>query len=405
MSSSIEFTGITSGLLHAVEQKMSAQSHLMPIYATSTFTYDDCASMIAKMDSPDKRAVYSRWQNPNFEYVEELISYLESYQLFDKNKIKALLHASGQSAMTTLFLGLLQKGDTILSHYSLYGGTHELFHKILPKLGIQTIIVDFRKKNEIASALKNNRSIKLIHIETPSNPTNQCLPIEFITKLAHEFHCKVSVDNTFATPILQQPFKYQVDFIIHSTTKFLNGHGTSIGGVLLGRDLDFMQHTAWKYRTLLGSTPSPFDAYLLMNGIKTLELRMQKHCSNAWAVAEFLNKHPKIHKVNFLGLPTHPEYTLARQQLKQPVPVFSFEVQANYSGTQQFINNLKMCTRAVSLGSLDTLIAHPASMIHKGVSAEEKKQSDITDSLVRISVGLEQANDIIADLDQALKSI
>jgi methionine-gamma-lyase len=202
----------------------------------------------------DKTRIYSRWGNPTFTTAEETISALEAFGLVNDDgsplKLKALLHASGQAAMTTLFLGTLKAGDTILSHFSLYGGTHELFGKVLAPTGINTTIIDMRDLNLVEDALKKDPSIKLVHIETPANPTIQCVDIEEVTKLAKKYNLVVSVDNTFATPYLQQPFRYGVDFVFHSTTKFLNGHGTAIGGVLLGKDLELMNTRIWKWHVL-----------------------------------------------------------------------------------------------------------------------------------------------------------
>ncbi len=253
-----------------------------------------------------------RWDNPTFKPAEEIIAALETFALKDDKgddiKAKAILHASGMAALSNLFQSNLKTGDAVLSHFSLYGGTHEYLHKILAQNGIKTIIADLRNLNFAEDAIKQNKNLRLVHIETPANPTIQCVDIEAITKLAKQHGLLVSVDNTFATPYLQQPFKYGVDFIVHSTTKFLNGHGTAIGGVLVGRDVDFMKTKATKWHRLLGGSTNAFDAFLLLNGIKTLELRMQRHCSNAMAVADFLQKHNAIAQVNYNGLESHPDY-------------------------------------------------------------------------------------------------
>jgi methionine-gamma-lyase len=286
----------------------------------------------------------------------------------------------------------------------LYGGTQEYIDKVLPGCGIQTLITDFKNLDEVEKMLQSNQDITLLYIETPANPTLQCVDIEKLTQVAHQYGCKVAVDNTFATPYLQQPFRFGVDFVIHSTTKFLNGHGTAVGGVLIGRDLNFMQTKATKHFRLLGASVSAFDAFLLNNGIKTLEVRMQRHCENAMTVAGFLVQHPAVETVNYLGLNNHPDHALAMRQMKHAGALMSFEVKGGFESGKKFINHLQLCTSAVSLGTCDTLISHPASTTHAGVAAELRAQSGISDGLIRMSVGIENVEDILADLDHALQA-
>jgi methionine-gamma-lyase len=255
----------------------------------------------------------------------------------------------------------------------------------------------------VEDVIKKNPSIKLVHIETPANPTIQCVDIAEVTAIAKKHDLLVSVDNTFATPYLQQPFKYGVDFVFHSTTKFLNGHGTSIGGVLLGKDIERMKTKVWKWHVLLGGNSNPFDAFLLINGMKTLEIRMDRHCSNAETVAKYLSNHPAIEHVNYVGLPSHPDHAIALKQMKHPGALMSFEVKGGLPAGQQFIDKLQMCVKAISLGTVDTLISHPASMSHKGLSKEEREKFGITDGLIRLSVGIENIADILTDFEQALK--
>jgi methionine-gamma-lyase len=226
--------------------------------------------------------------------------------------------------------------------------------------------------------------------------------IEELTKLAKLHNLIVACDNTFATPYLQQPFRYGVDFVVHSTTKFLNGHGTAIGGVLLGKDLVYMKTTATKLHRLLGGNSNPFDAFLLIQGIKTLEVRMERHCHNAMEVANFLEAHPAVAKVNYTGLASHPDHHTAMKQMRHPGGMLSFELKSGLQGGIDFMNKLKMCVRTVSLGTCDTLLSHPASMTHHSVPKEEKDRYGITDGLIRMNVGIENLRDIIADLQQAL---
>ncbi len=402
------YSGISSLTLHAAQHYFPNSAHLTPIYATSTFTFDNADEGMRRFSGEEEGYIYSRWENPTFKPAEEIIAALETFKLIHENgnelKAKAILHSSGMAALSNLFQSNLKTGDAVLSHFSLYGGTHEYLHKILAQNGITPIIADLRDINIAEDTIKRNKNLRIIHIETPANPTIQCVDIEAITKLAKQYGLLISVDNTFATPYLQQPFKYGVDFIIHSTTKFLNGHGTSIGGVLLGRDIEFMKTKATKWHRLLGGNTNAFDAFLLINGLKTLELRMQKHCSNAAAVAVFLQKHNAVAQVNYNGLESHPDYAVAKKQMKHPGAMLSFELKGGLIAGKTFINKLEMCTRAVSLGTADTLVSHPASMSHYGVSQEERLQFGITDGLIRMSVGIENIEDILADLDNALLS-
>jgi methionine-gamma-lyase len=337
--------------------------------------------------------------------VEDKIAALESFGLMENGKplqLKARVHASGMAAISTLMLGNLKSGDKILSHYSLYGGSQELMNKVLPGLGIEAIIIDLRDLKKAEEALQNDPAIKMLYLETPANPTIQCVDIEELTKLGRQHNLIIAVDNTFATPYLQQPFKYGVDFVIHSTTKFLNGHGTAIGGALVGKDIELMNGRMEKVHRLLGGNTNSFDAFLLTQGMKTLEIRMERHCANAIKVAAFLEQHSAISKVNYLGLTSHPDHATALKQMKHPGPMLSFEMKGGLEAGKRFINQLQMCVRAVSLGTCDTLLSHPASMTHFGVPKEKREQYGINDGLVRMSVGIENLEDILNDLDRAL---
>lgn len=409
MKTSFPLTGISSVAIHASGHDNADFAHLTPIYASSTFTFDTAQQGSDRFAGADKTNIYSRWGNPTFTTAEETIAALEAFGLTGDDgkplQLKALLHASGQAAMATLFLGTLKAGDTILSHFSLYGGTHELMLKVLADTGIKTTIIDMRNLNLVEDAIKKDPTIKLVHIETPANPTIQCVDIEAVTLLAKQKEIIVSVDNTFATPYLQQPFKYGVDFVFHSTTKFLNGHGTAIGGVLLGKDLGLMRTSIWKWHVLLGGNSNPFDAFLLTQGMKTLELRMERHCHNAMEVAGFLANHPAINQVNYNGLNTHPGYAISLKQMRHPGALMSYDLKGGLEAGQRFIDALQMCVRAVSLGTVDTLVSHPASMSHASLKKEERITYGITDGLIRMSVGIENIADILNDLEQALKRV
>ncbi len=409
MNNQFPLTGISSVALHAAGNENAEFAHLTPIYATSTFTFDSAQQGSDRFAGADKTRIYSRWGNPTFTTAEETIAALEAFGITNDDgsplQLKALLHASGQAAMTTLFLSTLQAGDTILSHYSLYGGTEELMNKVMSATGVKTTLIDMHNLNLVEDTLKKDASIKLVHIETPANPTIQCVDIEAVTRLAKQHDLLVSVDNTFATPYLQQPFRYGVDFVFHSTTKFLNGHGTAIGGVLIGKDLEFMGTKVWKWHALLGGNSNPFDAFLLTQGMKTLELRMERHCHNAMEVAEYLANHPAIAHVNYTGLHSHPDHAVAMKQMRHPGGVMSYDLKGGLEAGKRFIDALQMCVRAVSLGTVDTLLSHPASMSHMSIPREERIKYGITDGLIRMSVGIENIADILNDLEQALRKV
>jgi methionine-gamma-lyase len=409
MDNKFPLTGFSSLASHAGHNEDPMYAHLTPIYATSTFTFDTAEQGMRRFDNKEPGYIYTRWGNPNFTEAEEKICAFEAFGITDSSgnplQLKALLHASGQAAMTTMFLGNLKSGDKVLSHYSLYGGTHELLHRVLPPLGIEPIIIDLRDLNLLEETLKKETSIKWIHIETPANPTIQCADIDEVTKLAKHYGISVSVDNTFATPYLQQPFKYGVDYVFHSTTKFLNGHGTAIGGVLIGRDIEKMNTSILKWYRLLGGNANAFDAFLLINGMKTLELRMERHCHNAMEIANFFEGHAALAKVHYTGLASHLDHYISAKQMRHPGPMMSIELKGGLEAGKKFINSLQMCTRTVSLGTTDTLICHPASMTHYGVPKTEREKFGITDGLLRISIGIENLQDIITDLSQSLETL
>ena len=400
--------GLDTICLHGGHTPESNRAHLTPIYASSTYTFDSAEQAVAMFKGEEKGYIYARWGNPTINEAEEKIALLEAYGLTDATgnplKLKAILHASGMGAICTMLLGNVHAGQKILTHYSLYGGTHELVEKILPELGIGYSIVDFHDLSKVEEALKADKNIALMHIETPANPTLQCLDIAALSALAKQHGVIVCVDNTFATPYLQQPFRYDVDFVMHSTTKFLNGHGTAIGGILLGKDLDNMNKSMTKMHRLLGANSNAFEAFLLTNGLRTFTLRMERHCSNAQKVADYLEQNTNVARVNYLGLASHPDAAIAKKQMKHPGAMLSFELKGGFDAGIRFIDNLKLLTSAVSLGTCDTLISHPASTTHLVVPREERITFGITDGLIRMSVGIENIEDILHDLEQAISA-
>lgn len=399
--------GFGTACIHSGHVPDPNYAHLTPIYASSTYVFDTAEQGMNRFSGKEKGYIYSRWGNPSFTEAENKIAALETFGIKDESgnplEAKAILHASGMAALTTLFISSLKQGDKVLTHASLYGGTDELLQKIFPSLGIETVIMDMHDPGQVEDTLKKDPSIRLMYLETPANPTLRCVDLEANIHLAKKYHILSAVDNTFASPYLQQPFRYGADYVFHSTTKFLNGHGTAVGGVLIGRDIKKMNENIIKIHRLLGGNSNPFDAYLLSNGIKTLEVRMERHCSNAMKVADFLEKHPAIAKVNYPGLSSHPDHAIAQKQMKHPGSMMSFELKDGLEAGKKFIDKLKICVRAVSLGTCDTLVSHPASMTHYGVPKAQREKAGITDGLIRMSVGIENVEDLLEDLEQALE--
>lgn len=400
MDKSFPLSGFGSAAVHGGHKQDPNYAHQVPIYASSTYVYDTAEQGMRRFSGKEEGYIYSRWGNPTMTEAEEKIATLESFGL--GIEVKGILHASGMAAISTLLLANLKPGDKILTHFSLYGGTDEMIYKILPELKIEHIISDLRKLDEVENIIKKDPSIRMMYLETPANPTIQCVDLDELSKIAKRLGLIVACDNTFASPYLQQPFKYNIDFVVHSTTKFLNGHGTAIGGILLGRDIDLMKTRITKVHRLLGGNSNPFDAFLLIQGIKTLELRMERHCANAMDVAKFLEQHQAVAKVNYVGLNSHPDHNTAKKQMRHAGGMLSFELKKGLQGGIDFMNKLKMCVRTVSLGTCDTLLSHPASMSHAGVPKEQREKYGITDGLIRMNVGIENIEDILSDLEQAL---
>ncbi|MCB0697402.1 MAG: PLP-dependent transferase [Chitinophagaceae bacterium] len=401
--------GFETICIHGGHKEESNRAHLTPIYASSTYTFDSAEQAVDIFQGKEKGYVYGRFGNPTINEAEEKIAMMEAYGIKNSHgeqlELKAILHSSGMAAITTMVLSNLKAGEKLITHHSLYGGTQELFDKILPDLGIEVVIVNFHNIYEVEEAIKADDAISMMYIATPANPTLQCIDIAILSTLGKSYGLTVCADNTFATPYLQQPFKYDVDYVMHSTTKFLNGHGTAVGGVLIGRDIEKMNTVVTKKHRLLGANCNAFEAFLLTNGLRTFCLRMERHCLNAQKVADFLAQHPLVAKVNYLGLESHPDHEIAQAQMKHPGALMSFELKGGFEAGKKFMNHLNLCTNAVSLGTCDTLLSHPASTTHAGVKPEDRATFGITDGLIRMSVGLETVEDIIEDLNNALAQI
>lgn len=399
-------TGFDTLCIHGGHEGEAHRAHLTPIYASSTYTFETADQAADVFSGKEEGYIYGRYGNPTIREAEEKIALLEARGLTDTDgqpmKPRALLHASGMAALTTLFFGKLKSGDSILTHHSLYGGTAEMLEKLLPHFGVRHTIVDFHDLDAVRAALDADSSLRMMYIETPANPTLQCLDGAALGALGKEYGLLVCADNTFATPYLQQPFSWGADYVMHSTTKALNGHGTAVGGVLIGRDTEAFRTDLTKAHRLLGGNSNAFEAFLLTNGLRTLGLRMERHCDNAEKVAEFLEGHAAVSRVNYPGLTSHPDHDVAAKTMRRFGGLLSFELASGYEGGKRFINALRLCTHAVSLGTTDTLVTHPASTTHMGVPREARLEYGIADGLIRMSVGLENAEDLLADLEGAL---
>ena len=349
--------------------------------------------------------VYGRYGNPTMEAVAGKIARLESAGT--GVNAAGLLFSSGQAAISTLVASTLKSGDKILTQGNLYGGTTELFTKLFGHFGVETIMTGLRDLNRVEDLMKQDERIRMLYFETPANPTLACVDIAALAEIARRYGKLSAVDNTFATPYLQQPLRYGVDFIVHSTTKFLNGHGNSIAGALVTPHAHQMRMggTVWQAMKLAGTNGNPWDAWLVHNGLKTLALRMERHSANAFAVARFLENHSHVVHVNYCGLSSHPDFEIAKKQMTAFGGMLSFELKGGIDAGIRFMNAIRFCTLAPTLGDVDTLILHPASMSHLNVPKHLRLENGITDGLIRLSVGIENAADIIGDLEQALEKI
>ena len=382
--------------------KRTTRPHQLPIYATSSFDLETVEEGMDIFRDPRKGHLYARFNNPTVDAVADKIARLEAHGTTIEAPW-ALMTSSGMSAITTVIMANLQSGDKVLTQGNLYGGTTELIKNLLPNYGIDTVLTQLTDIEQTRKALEEDPAIKLVYFETPSNPALDCIDIQAVTELAHQFGAVTVIDNTFCTPVVQQPFLYGVDFIIHSTTKYLNGHGNSISGVIVGKSSETYQKV-WNLLKLMGTNCNAWDAWLVNNGMKTLALRMQKHSENALALSRFLRNHPNVDTVNYLGLKEHPYHELSQKQMKAFGGMMCFEVKGGFEAGVRFMNALSIGSLAPTMGDVDTLIMHPASMSHLNIEKHIREENGISDGLIRVSVGIEDENDLMEDFDRALKA-
>ncbi|PSR20629.1 MAG: methionine gamma-lyase [Sulfobacillus acidophilus] len=386
------FRGINSTLVHIGESPdPTTGSVVPPIYQSSTFAFPTNESMWDLMEGRSEGFIYTRYGNPNYGLVESKIAAMEGAEA-------ALVLASGMAATSTAILAQAHAGAHVITHADIYGGSFGLFYELLPRLGIETSFVDVTDVNAVAAAIRPNT--RVIFVESPSNPTLRIADLRAIAALAQARGILFMVDNTFATPYNQQPLALGADVVVHSGTKYLNGHSDVMAGVIVGRR-DYIDECVQVFRKM-GGTLNAIDAWLFNRGLKTFGLRMAQHNQNGQAVAEFLAQHPRVEQVHFPGLPTHPQHQLAKEQMRGFGGVLSVELQGGLSAVNTFLNRVKMFTRAVSLGSVESLITQPVAAVHHNVPEAYRDLGGIRPGLIRIAVGIEDAEDLIADLDQAL---
>eukprot|EP01105_Mastigella_eilhardi_P007420 TRINITY_DN18872_c0_g1_i1.p1 TRINITY_DN18872_c0_g1~~TRINITY_DN18872_c0_g1_i1.p1 ORF type:complete len:400 (-),score=120.90 TRINITY_DN18872_c0_g1_i1:51-1250(-) len=378
--------------LHADVDSHVLHAHTFPIFQTSTFVFDNADQGAQLFAGQQQGYMYSRIGNPTVKQLEKLIAILEEGE-------HGIAFGSGMAAVSGAILAFVKSGDHIVCGDTLYGPSTHVIVNILSKYGVASTVVDSADVSAVEAAVKPNT--KLMYFETPANPTIKITDIAAVCAVARKHNILVAVDSTFASPIFQRPLSLGADIVLHSLTKYINGHGDVVGGVVITKTKENGK-LVQKYRQDTGGILGPFDAFLVLRGMRTLALRMERHNTNAIAVAEFLNKHPKVSNVMHPCLPDFPGHEVAVRQMSGYGGTFSFCLKDGFEAAKKLIEGCKLCSLAVSLGTCDTLIEHPASMTHASVPEELMKKQGLTRDLVRIAVGLEDVKDIIADLTQAL---
>jgi methionine-gamma-lyase len=403
--------GFSTRAIHAGEHVGQPQdaSHTGAIYQTSTFVFKNAAEGAEIFAGQRPGYIYTRLGNPTVMVLEAKMNALEGRDLKLHNpdlRVSSLAFSSGMSAVSSTLLALCSAGDTLILGDAIYGATEHLAFQTLSRFGIRTVDVPTQDLDALERVLKANPKAKAILFETPTNPTLTVTDIDALVKLvrARNPEMKIVVDNTFATPYLQRPLEHGVDVVLHSTTKYLGGHGTVVGGVMT-TCCDEVKDRAYTIIKDIGGSPSPFDAWLVNLGIKTLPLRMERHCDNAMQVANYLEKHPKVERVYSPGLESSPYHALAKRQMLRFGGMVSFEIVGGLEAGRKLMDQIRVFTLCVSLGTVDSLIQHPASMTHSCVPREKRERAGVTDGMVRISVGIEDVGDLIGALDEGLAKV
>ncbi len=382
-----------SKLIHAGEFEDQFGSATVPIYQTSTFKFKSADHGARLFKGEEQGYIYTRIANPTIRAFEKNIAALE-------NGFDGIAVSSGMAAVTNVYFTFLGAGSHIISTASVYGPSRSVIEQDFSRFGVEYTFLHTSNLEKLEQAIRPNT--KLIYLETPSNPTMEVSDIHAISEIAHKHGIMVAVDNTFATPFLQNPLDLGADVVLHSITKFINGHADIVGGIVIAKDPEIykkLRHTM----AYIGTNMDPHQAYMVLRGVKTLALRVQRAQENAIEIANYLKNHTKVAWVNYPGLKSHPQYELIQKQMKGPGSMISFGLKGGLNAGKALMDNVKMILLAVSLGGVECLIQHPASMTHSAVSKEDKLAAGITDDLVRFSCGIEDVEDIIADLEQALK--
>lgn len=394
-----ENSGFGTKAIHGGKMKDTQYGALtMPIYQTSTFEFDCCEQGGRRFAGEEKGYIYTRLGNPSISAVENKVALLEGGEA-------CAAASSGMGAVSACLWSIAGAGKHILADETLYGCTFALLNHGMTRYGVEVTFVDTSDLEQVKVNLKENTVC--VYLETPANPNLKISDIQAVAELAHAYNPAIQVvcDNTFASPYLQRPLELGADVVIHSATKYLNGHGDVIAGFVVGTEAFINEVKMFGLKDMTGATLGPFEAFLIMRGLKTMEIRMERHCANAKKVAEYLVKQEKVERVYYPGLETHPGYEIAKKQMQDFGAMISFEVKGGKEGGMKFVNSLSMIPIAVSLGDAETLVQHPASMTHSVYTEEELKAAGISAGLIRLSVGLENAEDIIADLELGFSKI
>jgi methionine-gamma-lyase len=387
--------GFNSKLVHGGGYHDQLGSAITPIYQTSTFSFQSADHGAQCFTGESDGYIYTRLGNPTIIDLEKTVADLE-------NGFGGIATSSGMAAVNTVYLGILKAGDHMIGQNAIYGPSRAIMENLYPKFKVESTFIDASNTGEVVRAIRPNT--RLIFLETPANPTIVLSDIEAICDIAHKKDIIVCVDNTFCSPYLQNPLDLGADIVLHSMTKFINGHADIVAGIIVTK-------TEEHYKLLralminLGCNMDPHQAFLTRRGLKTLALRMDKAQQNSIMIADYLEKHPKVAWVSYPGLKSHPQYELAKKQMKGPGAMISFGLKGGFDAGKTMMDNVKLALLAVSLGGIETLIQHPASMTHSKLSAEAKEKAGITDELVRLSVGIEEVEDIIEDIEQALNLV
>lgn len=387
--------GFNSKLIHGGEFNDALGSATVPIYQTSTFKFDSAEHGAACFAGESDGYIYTRIGNPTIHALETLLAELE-------NGFGGVATSSGMGAVNTVYGAILAKGDHVVSSAAVYGPSRVVLETFYKKFGVEATFVNTANIEEIRAAIRPET--RLLYIETPSNPTIEITDLKACSDLAHEHGITVAVDNTFCSPYLQRPLEFGADIVLHSLTKFINGHADIVGGVVIAKD-EVLYKKLRSNMINQGFNMDPHQAYLVIRGVKTLSIRMDRAMESAMIIAEYLENHPKVEWVRYPGLLSHPQHELAKTQMDGFGSMISCELKGGLEAGRILMNSVKMAILAVSLGGVETLIQHPASMTHSKVSADGKIKAGITDGLVRYSVGIEDVEDLIADLEQALEKV